>query len=43
VAIGIVMILRRMKISIAEVIRTKEFHGQQSEQKFASITLSFTY
>ncbi len=43
VAFGIVMIFYRMKISIAEVIRTREFHDQQGEQKFASITLSFTY
>jgi hypothetical protein len=43
VSIGIAMVLYRMKISLAQVIRTKEFHGQQDEQKFASITLSFTY
>ena len=42
-AVGMVMILYRMKISIAEVIRSREFHVQQGEQKFASITLSFTY
>ncbi len=43
VAVGIGMILYRIKISMAEVIRTKEFHGQQGDHKFASITLSFTY
>jgi hypothetical protein len=42
-AFGMVMIFYRMKLSIAEVIRSREFQGQQGEQKFASITLSFTY
>ena len=43
VAVGIGMIIYRFKLSIAEVIRTREFHDQQGAQKFASIILSFTY
>jgi lipid A 3-O-deacylase len=42
-AFGIAIIIYRFKISIAEVIRSKEFRLQQGGQKFGSITLSFTY
>jgi lipid A 3-O-deacylase len=42
-AFGIGIIIYRFKISIAEVIRSKEFRLQNGGQKFGSITLSFTY
>jgi hypothetical protein len=43
VAFGIGIIVYRFKISIAEVIRSKEFRLQNGGQKFGSITLSFTF
>ncbi|MBU2053552.1 MAG: lipid A deacylase LpxR family protein [Proteobacteria bacterium] len=42
-AFGFSVIFRRFKLSLAKVICTKEFKGQQDEQRFGSITLSFTY
>ena len=40
-AVGISLIVHRFKLSYARVLRTKEFKGQQDDQSFGSITLSF--
>ena len=43
IAIGISMIIHRFRLSFARVIRTKEFKGQEDDQSFGSITLSYSW
>ena len=43
IAAGISLIIHRFKLSYAQVLRTKEFKGQQDNHSFGSITLSFSY
>ena len=42
-AFGVGIIFSRYKLSLAKVMRTKEFKEQTNNQEFGSITLSFTY
>ncbi len=41
--VGASVTYRRFKLSYAQVLRTKEFRGQQGDQKFGSVTISYTY
>lgn len=41
--LGLSMIIDRFKFSYAQVVRTKEFKGQDSGHNFGSISLSITY
>ena len=40
---GVGLIINRFKLCYTHVLRTKEFEGQEDDQVFGSITLSFTY
>jgi hypothetical protein len=40
---GVGLIIHRFKLCYTHVLRTKEFEGQEDDQVFGSITLSFTY
>ena len=40
---GVGLIIYRFKLCYTHVLRTKEFTGQEDDQAFGSITLSFTY
>jgi len=40
---GIGLIIHRFKLCYTHVLRTREFEGQEDDQVFGSITLSFTY
>lgn len=40
---GVGLIIHRFKLCYTHVLRTKEFEGQEDDQVFVSITLSFTY
>ncbi|MDH3413123.1 MAG: lipid A deacylase LpxR family protein [Gammaproteobacteria bacterium] len=42
-AIGAALIYGRFKLSLARVVRTREFVGQSSNHRFGSITLSYTF
>lgn len=41
--VGASLEYRRFKLSYAQVLRTEEFRGQNGDQKFGSITISYTY
>jgi lipid A 3-O-deacylase len=41
--LGVSLIYRKLKLSYAQVLRTKEFDRQRSGQNFGSISLSYTY
>jgi lipid A 3-O-deacylase len=43
IILGASIILRNMKLSCAQVLRSKEFKGQDSNQSFGSVLLSYTY
>ncbi len=43
VAVGVSLIIHRFKLSYARVLQTKEFKGQQDDQSFGSLTLSFSW
>jgi lipid A 3-O-deacylase len=40
---GVGIILHRLKISYAHVYRTKEYDTQREEQRYGSVTISFSY
>ena len=42
-AVGISLIIHRFNLSYARVLQTKEFKGQQDDQSFGSLTLSFSW
>jgi hypothetical protein len=43
VAVGVVFIIHRFKLSYARVLQTKEFKGQEDDQSFGSLTLSLSW
>jgi lipid A 3-O-deacylase len=43
VVCGISLIVDSFKVSYAQALRTREFRGQDDDQKFGSITISYTY
>jgi hypothetical protein len=42
-ALGVGIILHRMKISYAQVFQTREFEKQEDNQQYGAITVSFSY
>jgi len=43
VAAGVSLVIHHFKLSYAQVLRTKEFKGQQDNHSFGSITISFSW
>lgn len=43
VSLGLGLIHRRWKFSLARVWRSKEYDGQQEPHKFGSVSLSYSY
>ncbi len=43
VIVGASFVLKKMKLSYAQVFRSKEFQGQASGESFGSISISYTY
>ena len=41
--VGVSMIYRRLKLSYTQVLRTREFHQQNDNHEFGSISLSYTF
>ena len=43
ISAGMSLIFNQFKLSYAQVMRTKEFRGQEKEHWFGSVSLSFSY